>query len=1009
MKAVHETCEPRREVLEGQLQEDIFAAKLGDVICGKAPEVYSDPALFFKNTYPTGGLKTFLQEIFGRLGAGEGSPFLRLETSFGGGKTHNLIAAYHVATGGSGISGLESFMNPDLVPDHEVNVAALVGQEIDPNNGFQHGDVTTYTLWGEMAYQLGGAEAYKLVEKSDKQYGAPGTDALSRVVGDSPTIIMIDEIANHLRVARNVPGLREQVSPFLGALMELAGSRPNLVVVLTLAQAQDAYGRESEEVRESLREMSGLSARRERTLTPTGDEEIASVITHRLFKTVDRDAAEETADAFRRYYEKLLDQGVAVPTHAVTAEYANDIEQTYPLHPCLIDILNRKTSTIPNFQRTRGALRLLAQVIRRVWERQESDTYLVSPAHVDLSVDSLREELTSRLDRQQFVPVIQADIWSEKGEANPSHAQQIDADWQNKGKPPFGRRVAQTIFLHSLTHGKAQWATRADINLAVCQPGTDADLVAQTIDRLDSFWHIHMDEQRERFYFDTEPSPAKIIDEEMDKVGRTEGKKKLGLWVRSVYKTQFLDPVVFPEGPEEVDDGTGRPKLVLMNFDSVQVSGDEDPPPALVRKIYERTGRQGKYRTYQNNVLFLCAGQREVDHMLRAARRHCALERITDSQDRMEAFDESVRKKLKNNADTAQLKLRQAVTRGYQHLFYPSGSAGAESGGLEHYTFRPQEGGTDAKRDIEKDLIKVLRQLNKVLTADDDALGPLYVEDKLWPDSRDHLSTEQLRRAFCKKRSMPIVLAPEKLKETIRRGIEDGSWVYWDGQRGYGSTHPLPSIALVDDHTLYLPDSAPFCLECGQQPCVCEEEEGGEEGEGGNECPLCGQDPCVCGTGGGGEAGVVSLGPLEGTPNKVFTALQDRCEDGDVQKLAGIRMACDDVDTLRRLGLAFSQLSGLKLTVEHSYTAQADNDSVKLTYSGSWNGFEPARSFTQKFEQRSDDCQQRTRISVQFEQPIAPGSQQIERMLESFNSMEVGKLELTGSAADAGEEGEHGE
>jgi hypothetical protein len=539
---------------------------------------------------------------------------------------------------------------------------------------------------------------------------------------------------------------------------------------------------------------------------------------------------------------------VAVPTHAVTGEYANDIERTYPLHPALIDVLNRKTSTIPNFQRTRGALRLLAQVIRRVWEKQESDAYLVSPAHVDLSVGSLREELTSRLDRQQYVPVIQADIWSEKGESNPSHAQQIDADWESKGKPLFGRRVAQTIFLHSLTHGKAKWATRAGI----------------------AHWNG-----------------------------------------------------------------------------------------------------------------------------------------FTDSDERMGDFDESVRKKLKNNADTAQLKLRQAVTRGYQHLFYPSGSAGTESGGLEHYTFRPQEGGTDAKRDIEKDLIKVLRQLGKVLTADDDALGPLYVEDKLWPDSRDHLSTEELRRAFCKKRAMPIVLAPEKLKETIRRGIEDGSWVYWDAQRGYGPTHPLPGIALIDDQTLYLPDSAPFCLECGQQPCVCQEEEEGG-GEEGNECPLCGQDPCVCGTGGGDGEGIVSLGPLEGTPNKVFTALQDRCEDGEVQKLAGVRIACDDVDTLRRLGLAFSQLSGLDLSVEHSYTAQAGDDSVQLSYTGSWDGFEPSRDFTQKFEQRSDDRQQRTRITVRSDQSIAPDGREMERMLESFNSMEVGKVELTGSAADAGEEGEDG-
>jgi len=1020
MKPVWRTCRPREEVLTGRLKEDIFAAKLGDVIRAKAPDVYSDAATFFENTYDTAGLKTLLAEIFGRLSARGGSPFIRLETSFGGGKTHNLIAAYHIARRGGDIPGLERFLPRDVVPAGPVNVAGVVGQELDPINGVKHGKLTVHTVWGEIAYQLGGKDGFSHVARSDEQFAAPGTDALAQVVGDSPTLIMIDELAHHLRVARKQPGLHEQVAPFLGALIELASSRPNLVLVVTLAGPQDAYAKETDEVREALREIGRIRARQERSLTPTSEAEIASVINHRLFHAIDTAAAQEAADAYHQYYQKLHDRGVAIPEHAVTAEYANEIERTYPFHPALIDVLNLKTSTIPNFQRTRGVLRLLAHIIRRVWEAEEPDAYLIAPHHVELSVDAIREELTSRLDRQEFVPVIQADIYSEKKKAKPAHAQALDAEWQQKAKPPYGKRVAQTVFIHSLTHGKAKWATRADINLSVCQPDTDPDLIDQTIGRLGSFWHIHEDEQRDAFYFDTEPSPAKIIDEEMDRVGRTEGKTELSLRVEQIYQTHFLEPVFFPEEPSGVDDNADRPKLAIMDYDSVQVRSDDDPPPPIVRNIYERKGTQGAFRTYQNNLLFLCVSAAEVEEMLRAARRYRALHRIVDSADRLEEFDANVQKKLKAEAGKADLGLRVAVTKGYRHLFFPEATAGPDTGGLKHYAFRPQEGGTDAKQDVEASIIKVLRQLRKALAADDEPLGATYVMDKLWPGGTEQMSTEGLRQQFCKKRAMPILLAPDKLKQTIRDGIENGVWVYWDGQRGYAEDHPLPAIAISEDHMIYLPEAAPFCPKCGQQPCACVRvcpRCGKHPCECPEVCPLCGKSPCECGEvcPKCGQKKPCAcerrriLGPFEGTPNKVVADLRDACQDGQVSRLSGVTLVCEDVGTLRRLSLAFSQLAGLTLNVEHSYTGESKDGSVELRYRGLWAGFDSSQKFTEGFWKRATDSTQRTMITVRFEEPVSPGGKELSRMLESFNAVEVGKIELAGRPATLDEEAGGGE
>jgi len=941
-----------------------------------------------------------LAEIFGRLSGTSGSPFVRLETAFGGGKTHNLIAAYHVAKIGRDIAGLDQFLPPELVPAEPVNVAGVVGQEVDPINGVKHGKLTIRTLWGEIAYQLGKEDAYSHVVRSDEQLAAPGTGALSNVIGDTPTLIMIDELALHLRVAKKQPGLHEQVAPFLSALIELASSRPNLVLVLTLAESQDAYGKETDAVREALREISRISARQERTLTPTSEGEIASVINRRLFERIDESAATETAKAYQQDYRKLVKRGVAIPEHTVSAEYANEMERTYPLHPALIDVLNLKTATIPNFQRTRGVLRLLAQIIRQVWQDKEPDAFLIAPYHVELGVPAIGEELTSRLDRQEFVPVIQADICSDKKKAKPAHAQALDEEWKDKGKPPFAKRVAQTIFIHSLTHGKAKWATRADINLSVCQPDTDPDLIGQTIEKLGSFWHIHEDEQRAAFYFDTEPSPAKIIDEEMDRVGRTEGKGELSVRVEQIYKTSFLEAVFSPEDPSGVDDNTDRPKLAIMDYDSVQVKSDDDPPPTIVRAIYERKGTQSAFRTYQNNVLFLCVSAGEVEEMLRNARRYRALERITGSADRMGEFDASVQKKLKEAGGKADLGLRIAITKGYRHLFYPDAAA-TKTGGLKHYAFRPQEGGTDAKQDVEASLIKVLRQLKKALAADDEPLGAVYVLDKLWPSGRDHMSAEAFRQEFCKKRSMPIILAPEKLKQTIRDGIENGIWVYWDGTRGYAKDHPLPAVEISEDTTIYLPEAAPFCLKCGRQPCVCVGKK--EEEEETEVCPLCGKAPCICSSE-MKQVGRVLLGPLAGTPNKVFADLRDRCHDGKVSELAGLSIVCEDVDTLRRLSLALSQLSGFVLRVTHQYTAESKDGQVEHLYRGTWKGFDASQKLTATFAKQATEASQRTNIEVQFDDPVVPGGKEIATMLESFNTVEVGKIELAGRAAASEQE-----
>jgi len=629
MQAVFDTCQPRAEVLTGELREEIFAARLKDVIDGKADPIYQDPAVFFDNTYPTQGLRLLLDEALGRLTRQSrgNNAIIRLETAFGGGKTHNLIALFHVVGGHAPGS---SFVDASLVPaSGAITPVAWVGSDAQPRDGLKHGAVITHTLWGELAYALGGASGYAEVASSDQEYSAPGTAFLERIIGDKPTLIMLDEIARHMRAAKAVPtvtgksDLAEQTVAFLMSLMEFAASRERVVVVLTLAESGDAFARETEDIRQELSEALRLSARQERVITPTDETDISAIVTHRLFKSIDREAARQTATAYANAYRQMVNKGANLPQRALRAEYTEEMVAHYPFHPELLVTLNRKTSTIPNFQKTRGALRLLARVIRRAWEARPADAYLIHPFHVDLGVEAIANDLTSRLDRPAYKQVIEADISSPLAGSR-SHAQLIDERWVSTGKPAYAQRVATTCFLHSLTQGVASGVDPADVTLGVVQPEDDPTMVSKAVEALwEKGWFFDWDGRR--YSFRPEPSLNKIIADEMGAVGRVKAKAELDRRIQLVWRSGYLKPVYFPSEPRDVDDDADKPKLAILHYDAAASNATDPAPPDLVRRIFDRTGSLEGYRVYKNSVLFLVADGDQVENMVQVAQRYLVL------------------------------------------------------------------------------------------------------------------------------------------------------------------------------------------------------------------------------------------------------------------------------------------------------------------------------------------------------------------------------------------------
>ena len=311
LRSVFEGAMPRADVLSGELRDEIFAASLAAVVGGTAEGVYQDPEAFFANTFPTEGLKSLLKEAFGRIAGRPAAPVIRLETAFGGGKTHSLIALYHLAVGEGRSLGVEEYLEPALLPDGPVRVAVAVGTSPDLVEGVDRGGVTTRTLWGEIAAQLG---AYDHVAAADRERIAPGTSSLEGVFAGGPVIVLLDELARYLEVAAAVrvgdSTLADQTTAFLMALFEYAAAVDHVVVAYSLASSADAFVDQTEMVLDrvkALKETAAVGARLEHVINPTGENEIAAIVRHRLFERVDPAAGREVAAAYHAAITQEID------------------------------------------------------------------------------------------------------------------------------------------------------------------------------------------------------------------------------------------------------------------------------------------------------------------------------------------------------------------------------------------------------------------------------------------------------------------------------------------------------------------------------------------------------------------------------------------------------------------------------------------------------------------------------------------------------------------------------
>lgn len=799
LPSILDTCTLRAEILSGELSLDLFAAKLKLVVDGKAPPVYQDPEIFFANTFPTAGLKTLIAEVFGRLtGTTVGSPLIRLETSFGGGKTHDEIALWHIARQGRQIPGLDRFTDRlEQIPSSPVQIAAIACQDLDPTNGDLHADgISTHTLWGEIAYQIGGIDGYQLLRGSDEQKVSPGTGVLQRLIGDRPTLIVLDEIAQYLRKAKAVKvgnsDLAGQVVAFLFALMDLAGSCQNLVFVYSLAASSDSFADETAELQETIK----ASARQEKILTPSTDVEIYNIVKQRLFMTVDDKAAKQAAQEYLQAYRSSR---ANLPEGCKDAAYVQTIEASYPIHPELFTLLTKKIASIPNFNRTRGALRLFAIATRYLW-REGVALPMIHPHHLPVGIDDeITNELTSRLQRPLMRMPIQADLYNSSGRE--AHAQLQDREWLAAGKSPFSTWVGRTIFLHSINQGIVAGIRKSELNLSLLIPGNDSNFVDRALDRLTEVaWYLDFDPVLTIARFKEEPSINKIVAEEKEQVGRGEAKEDLRQRRDSIFATRHFKLVSAPTSPGDVDDGADEIALCIIDFQEEMVTASTDPAPAIVEQIFQQTGESGKFRIFRNRLLFLVANKAELDRAIELARELRAIKNILKSEHRLSDLSENQCKQLKGKEGELDLGVRIALTNAYRHLFYPAQDAVKAPKGLMHYTLPVQDtSDIKGKNNQQEVILKTLKDCQKIRADDSSNYAPAYILQKVWSAGLESITTKGLKESFAKDLGLNFFVPAEiaKLKETILTGLEIGQWDLKVADRSYINT-PEAKVVMPD-------------------------------------------------------------------------------------------------------------------------------------------------------------------------------------------------------------------
>jgi len=607
---------PHDDIQRGNLDESVFAANLGDVALKRGREVYQNPELFFQKTYFTAGLKNVARQVIKGLNGNEEAEnrVISLQTGFGGGKTHSLISLYHLVKAGKKVVDWE--MTADLIAEigtpnfDNANVAVFTNTTNDPTQGRLVEGVQIKTIWGELAWQLGGKEAYEIIRLNDESRTAPKGLFKKVLEKTSPNLILIDELADYCVAASGVEvgslSLSDQTISFIQELSESIASTNHCVAVITLP-ASPLEVASSEKGAQILISLNNRLSRVGKDTKPVEGDEIFEVIRRRLFEDLgDKAEIEKVVNHYHQFY-KTLEFNHEIPQHAARVAYKERIMKAYPFHPELIDIFEKKWASHSDFQRTRGVLRMLGSVVADLWKRQSTlagSHGLIHSSDINLgNLDAITSQI-KKLWGNGYDAVISADV-----SGSNANAFKIDSNKQEFRLYGIAQGVAATVMLGTFGSDVAKKGlSMQEIKLLTLKPDTyNHNSVNGAIDALEAEAHyLHYSDVGEsrRFWFHLRPNINILINQAKGDVQRSSIEQEIinRITARTKGFSQFT-PLVSPQ-----DDLPEQTRLTLViTHPSLLVNADvvNGKLKPYIEKVANKRGNNE--RIYRNTILFLVA------------------------------------------------------------------------------------------------------------------------------------------------------------------------------------------------------------------------------------------------------------------------------------------------------------------------------------------------------------------------------------------------------------------
>ena len=949
---IFDTCRPRTDILRGAVADADFAADLASVVSGTGSPAYVEAAQFFANTYPTRGLRDLLANVCRRLSGtgGEAAAIFRLDTSYGGGKTHGLIALAHAARGMQGVVDASEFLDPSLLPAGKVRVAAFDGENADPANGraLGHG-ILACTPWGEIAYALAGAPGYERVRNSDRMRAAPGAGTLRELFGGEPTLILLDELSVYLRKVRRLDDAKDQLTAFLTSLFKAIESAPNAALVYTLAigkggsGAPDAYSEENRFIADQMAEAESVSARKATLLNPTADDETIQVLRRRLFENIDADAAARVADDYRRLWSAHADSLPASANHSKTAE---SLRASYPMHPEILETLTGKTATLATFQRVRGMLRLLARTVGQLWSERPADATAIHLHHIDPGHEPIRQEILTRLGQDAYAPAIANDV---AGTADRrSLAQEIDAA-RHGGLPPYAEYAARTIFMHTLAFNERLKGLAPDrLRYSMLGPALDISFLEDARKKFVVESAYLDDRPAAPLRFLAEANLSQIIRREEQHVDSGEARAELNDCIRGIFSGRVFDAITFPGGPFDVPDevGDGRPKLVVLSYDAVSITSTVDEAPELIERIFSRKGAESAaLRALRNHLVFVAVEEARKSNMQDRSRRRLALRELKKPE-RLAELAEHQQDQVREQYRRSEHELAVAIQQAYRHVFYPSRNRlGKRLVDLAH-TAIDMHSSSESPGAGQQQVVRALRNLGKLRLPEDQPDSPVYVRDRT-PLRKGQISTGALRDEFRRNPGLPMLSGDDVFVRGVRRGVEQREYVYQRGDLLFGPGDPAPTIEIDEQSMIFTMDYArneliwPRPVKEELEPGVSSEvrEDPGGAEDTWSRTPPVSPHPAL-------ETPVEFS--AEGPFREALTRLWEQARDRQIEALATLTIRMFEARDAFPMVIGVNAVAGAARTVrfEGGYKTR-DSGTFELEFEGPPSDAQPVREFLQ--------------------------------------------------------------